>query len=103
MMPRKAAAMPSRSARTDTLGTPINEPGGKKRCYLMRRRLSTSELTQLFKFGQQSMTKWTLWAKLIEQCLCPINRFRIVAVFPEDLPVATLDFCFGKQNTLLGD
>ena len=49
------------------------------------------------------MAKRTLGPKLVEQCFRSRKSFLILVGLFEDLPIATLDLCFGKQNTPLGD
>ena len=47
------------------------------------------------------MAKGAFRSELVEQCFSPVKGFEILARFLENPLVATLDFCFSKQNKLL--
>jgi hypothetical protein len=61
----------------------------------------TRQLAQLAQLSKQTVAKRALRSKFVEQGFSPIESFRIIVRFLEDLPVATLDFGFCKQNKLL--
>lgn len=63
--------------------------------------LGARTLAQFFDFTQQAMTKGALRTKLIKQRFRPIERDMIGAHLFDNLSVASLDFRFSKQNTLL--
>lgn len=47
------------------------------------------------------MSQGTFRTQLIKKSLRPINRLQILVALLEDLPIATFDFSFGKQDSLL--